>query len=100
MIDILSEKVVSFTEATGHLPRRRKGKRPHVATVYRWAQKGCKGVRLETIQVGGTKCTSLEALQRFFEQLTQRDETPVPTTPKAGARSVSDAKRTLAEAGI
>lgn len=27
-------------------------------------------VRLETIQLGGTKCTSLEALQRFFDRLT------------------------------
>lgn len=69
MIDLLSERVISFTDATAVLPRRRAGRKPHVATLYRWAQKGCRGVRLETIQIGGTKCTSVEALQRFFERL-------------------------------
>ena len=70
-IDLLSEHVVSLTKATSHLPRRRKGKRPNVSTLFRWAQHGIKGVRLETIQVGGCKCTSLEALQRFCDRLTQ-----------------------------
>lgn len=37
MIDLSSETVVSLTEATRHLPRRRKGRRPSVATIYRWA---------------------------------------------------------------
>jgi hypothetical protein len=62
----LSENLVSLTEATKLLPRRRKGKRPNVVTVYRWSTIGCRGVKLETIQVGGTRCTSREALQRFF----------------------------------
>ena len=41
-----------------------------MATLYRWASHGCRGVRLETIQIGGTKCTSRQALQRFFAGLT------------------------------
>lgn len=70
MINISTEQVVSFTHATKHLPQRRAGKRPHVATLYRWSQRGCKGIHLETVQIGGTRCTSLEALQRFFDRLT------------------------------
>ncbi len=58
MIDLIAEQVVSLTEATIHLPRRREGKRPHVATLYRWASHGIHGVRLETLRVGGTLCTS------------------------------------------
>lgn len=69
MIDISQERVLSFAEAADVLPRRRGRKKPHVATLYRWSQRGCRGVQLETIQVGGTKCTSVEALQRFFQQL-------------------------------
>lgn len=69
MIDLSAEKVISFTEATKLLPRRRAGKRPHVATLYRWANRGLRGICLETIQVGGTRCTSIEALQRFFDSL-------------------------------
>ena len=65
MITISSETILSLDEATHRLPKRRGGKRPHIATLYRWAQRGVRGVRLETIQVGGTLCTSVEALQRF-----------------------------------
>jgi Protein of unknown function (DUF1580) len=70
MIEHETETVLSLTDAAARLPRRRGGKRVNVATLYRWASHGCRGVRLETLQIGGTKCTSLEALQRFFDRLT------------------------------
>lgn len=69
MIDIKKEKVLSFAEICLLLPRRRAGRASHPATLYRWANPGLRGIKLETIQVGGTLCTSLEALQRFFNQL-------------------------------
>jgi hypothetical protein len=43
--------------------------RPHLATIHRWATRGLRGVRLEFAQVGGTRVTSEEALQRFFDAL-------------------------------
>ncbi len=70
MIDTNTETVLSFTEAAKGLPRRRGAKRPHVSTIYRWSSSGCKGVILESIQIGGTRCTSKEALARFFNALT------------------------------
>ena len=73
MIDIHLEKLVSFPEAARLLPRRRRGRKPHVATLYRWASRGLRGHRLETIRVGGSLCTSVEALQRFFDKLTDRE---------------------------
>ena len=69
MIDVANENTISLTEAAKQLPRRRAGKRTHVATLYRWGIRGLNGVRLETIQIGGTRCTSVEALQRFFDRL-------------------------------
>jgi len=69
MINFNTENVISFSEACRRLPRRRAGRRSHPATMYRWASQGIRGVKLETIQIGGTLCTSLEALQRFFEKL-------------------------------
>jgi len=74
MIDFVTEEVVSLNEAASHpgLPRRRRGKKPNVAILYRWAQVGVRGIRLETIQVGATKCTSVEALRRFFDALTEQ----------------------------
>ncbi len=70
MIDPTTESLVSLTEAARLLPARRGGKRPHVSSLYRWTKAGRRGVVLESIQVGGTRCTSKEALARFFEALT------------------------------
>ncbi|UCC31055.1 MAG: DUF1580 domain-containing protein [Phycisphaerales bacterium] len=99
MIDLHNETVCSLAEATTHLPKRRAGKRPHVSCLYRWAQNGVRGIKLETIQVGGTLCTSLEALQRFCERLTN------PTTQRSRptrtrTRQLQSAERELAAAGL
>src|SRR3954468_21569029 len=55
------------------LPRLRGGKRVHVATVFRWAQRGIRGVRLAVIQIGAVKCTTPEAIDDFFRRLTDQD---------------------------
>jgi hypothetical protein len=103
MIDISVETVLTFTEAAARLPRRRRGKKPHIATLYRWAERGLKGVRLETIQVGGTCCTSIEALQRFFNGLAKpRSETSqtLPQYSRTRLRQIEQAERECEEAGI
>lgn len=100
MIDLQNEEVLSLTEATKRLPRRRKGKRPHVATLYRWVQHGVRGTKLEAIQVGGTLCTSLEALQRFCERCTDPSSRPPSSTSKSREREIKKAEADLAEAGI
>lgn len=100
MIDLTSERVMTLAQATKHLPRRRQGKKPHASTLYRWAMNGVQGVRLEVIRVGGTLCTSLEALQRFCERCTD-SSTPAKTkTTKAREREIVRAERELARAGI
>ena len=71
MINLKTETILSFSEVCRRLPRRRAGRPLHPATLYRWANPGLRGIKLETIQVGGTLCTSLEALQRFFDKLSQ-----------------------------
>ncbi len=100
MIDLSSENVFSLTEATEHLPHRRGGRAVHVATLYRWAQRGVRGVILESLQVGGTKCTSLEALQRFFERLSNPNGTATTIrTPTKRQRAAEKADADLAAAG-
>jgi hypothetical protein len=71
MIDTTAEDVLTLAQAADGLPRRRAGRKTDVSTLYRWSTAGCRGVLLETIQVGGTRCTSREALQRFFERLSR-----------------------------
>ena len=73
MIDMATEKLISLKDACGLLPRRRRGVRPHFSTLWRWATEGLKGVKLEVIKVGSTLCTSREALQRFFQRLSDAD---------------------------
>jgi hypothetical protein len=91
MIDHEVETVLSLTDAAARLPRRRGGKRVNVATLYRWASNGCRGVRLETIQIGGTRCTSMQALQRFFDRLT--DSGPDPSLAASGTRHPAPVRR-------
>ena len=69
MIDISKEHVIPLAAVAAELPRRRRGRKTHISTLYRWSGPGCRGVILETIQIGATRCTSREALQRFFERL-------------------------------
>jgi len=95
-IDPSTETLISLTEAAKLLPRRRGGRKPHVSTLYRWSIGGCKGVILETIQVGGTRCTSRPALARFFRRLTERAGT-APTSPCTPARRKKRVKRAISE---
>jgi hypothetical protein len=102
MIDPNKESLLSLCEAARHLPRRRAGKRPHVSCLYRWTTAGCKGIILETIQVGGTRCTSREALARFFRRLTQGDTADAHVVRSVAKRERDTAKaiRELEKAGV
>jgi hypothetical protein len=74
-IDPTTEKLRSFAEAARRLPALRGGKPVNPTTIWRWTTRGVRGpggvpVRLEAIKVGGTTCTSDEALARFYRALT------------------------------
>jgi hypothetical protein len=55
------------------------GTKPHVSTLWRWCLKGCKGVRLESICIGGKRFVTASALERFVQDSTAR-QTPPPMT--------------------
>jgi len=105
----IDETILPPADAAKELPRRRRGRKTHVSTLYRWMTTGCRGVVLESIQVGGTRCTSRVALQRFFERLSGPDPTgpggghagPVPVRRSAARRqrASAEAGRRLAEMG-
>jgi hypothetical protein len=97
-IDISREPPITLSEAAAHVPRRRRGRKTAVTTLYRWSSAGVRGVKLETIQVGGSRCTSLAALQRFFDRLTTHGLDPGrPTRSAEGptARRAANADREL-----
>jgi hypothetical protein len=115
LLDVIKETVITFQEATEIMPRRRRGRKPHISTLYRWSTSGCRGVVLDTVQVGATRCTSREALQRFFENLTissrivddRRVDTGVTTmapllsrTPSQRQQASEQAARQLERLGV
>lgn len=61
-----NEPVMTLVEAAGWLEQR-FGRRPNVATIWRWATKGLRGVRLRTISLGRYRYTTQSALERFIE---------------------------------
>jgi hypothetical protein len=52
------------------------------------------------LQVGGTKCTSLQALQRFFDRLTDHQATAPTPLLAHRRRAIRDAEAILDAAGI
>lgn len=99
MVDISCENLIPLREAPRHLPNRPNGKRLHVSACYRWVTRGVRGVVLESIRLGGTTYTSLEALQRFGERLRLRSVDPQsdPPQPASCIRRIEQAARRVAQ---
>ena len=100
MIDTTAEEILTLTQAADELPRRRRGRKTHVSTIYRWTVAGCRGVVLESIQVGAIRCTSREALQRFFERLTIHVEPSDRRTMAERLRAADAAEQELKRRGV
>lgn len=94
MIRLESEQLIPLKDVPllDILPVRRAGKRLSLCTLYRWANQGLRGRRLETLKIGGQRCTSIPALQRFFHECAGVKASDTPTqapqstkvlTPKA-----------------
>ena len=69
MISIHSETLVPLSEAAAHVPQA-----PHASTVQRWFLRGVRGVRLETVLIGGKRFTSVEALDRFHRAVNSHED--------------------------
>src|SRR5262249_61954699 len=96
MIDPLREELLPFNVARNLFPRRRRGKHPSLSCMYRWSDKGCRGVVLEYLNVGGTRCTSPEAVARFLRGLTRLgSQVEAVRTPAARERASSRAEEEL-----
>jgi len=65
-LNLLTEEVITLTEARNFLPEVQGLQRPHVCTVWRWTLKGIGGVKLETVKIGSRIVTSKQALTRFI----------------------------------
>lgn len=97
MIDISSETLLTFSEASKRLPGR-----PHVSTLHRWRLRGVRGIKLESCLVGGKRYTSHEAVQRFSAATTAAADGAVAQSRPSRQRAVAlrNAEAELRRAGI
>ena len=90
-LDFTKEQAIPLSDVPRYVPKRR-GKKVHYSTVYRWATKGARGRVLETMLSGGLRYTTIEAVGRFL--------TAKPSAPER-AHDLSDAiDAALTEAGV
>jgi len=95
MPNLLEEDRISLTELA-----RREG--VNICTVWRWAQRGVKGIKLETFCVGGRRYTTQEAFARFVERSTAAaNETSASSTSNHDTdRHERLVEKQLEEAGL
>jgi hypothetical protein len=77
-IDPLREEILTFSQAAKRLPHLQRDRPIHTSTLWRWAKRGLRGIKLETTKVGGPRVTSTEARLRFFAALANADALPIP----------------------
>ena len=73
MIVIQNETLIAFKDLPGWC-QQNLGRRISPSTLHRWRLRGCRGIKLETLLIGGTRTTSEEALQRFFSATTRMQD--------------------------
>ncbi len=74
MIDLATEEIISLAEACSLVPGSSPGKRLHISTIYRWTETGARGVKLQTVQVGGKRCTTRAFINQFIEELSKPEK--------------------------
>ena len=90
-IDTALETLLTFADARTAFPGDR---RLSLATMHRWRERGVRGVRLETLLIGGHRYTSREAIDRFITAQNADDNPVVPTLTASQRRRQSEAART------
>lgn len=74
---------------------------PHVATIFRWMQRGLNGVRLRFVCAHNSRRTTAEWIRQFFAEVAAAQTSGAMSTPSEVASSaVRSAERELEKAGI
>ncbi len=96
-VDFATEQKFSLKTLASEFPSlRQSGKKLGLATVWRWTDRGVKGVKLE--YVGTTRVTSREALTRFFDRIKEESSSRPSSlieTPTARRKAHETANRQL-----
>lgn len=97
MIDTERDELLSLKAARELCPKV-DGKRPSLAAIWRWCQRGNGGVKLEFVRVGRQIATTRPALERFFHDCTLASQKKVEAPKAPRVRAASQASRAMADA--
>src|SRR4051794_26984473 len=92
-IDVATETLITPKQYAKMRPEGRNGRPMNLATVYRHFNPGVRGIRLEHVKFGGNTYTSIEAVRRFAERLTDAwsgQTIPTSTPVRSAARRARD----------
>ena len=93
----VAEPVVSdmtIKEAPAYFP----GRRPNIATVYRFLLR--EKSALESFRIGGRRFTSVEAIARFIDGCNDQGAVTSASTSRCREREIREAEAELDQAGI
>ena len=65
----VTDKHITISEAAKLIPGR-----PNVSTVHRWANKGVRGVLLESVRAGGRRYTTPGYVAQFLSKLNKSED--------------------------
>jgi hypothetical protein len=82
-IDPLDPEVRPLAQMARSLGRLRDERPVSPSTLWRWASRGLRGVRLEIVRIGGTACTTPDAIRRFLVEVEARRTQTIPEQPTA-----------------
>ena len=86
-----ASRLVLISKSAGFFPNR-----PAIATMWRWATRGCRGVVLRTTLIGGRRYLgdaetgSQQAASEFIDALNSRPATPPSGEQAARAKAASE----------
>jgi len=92
-IDPIKDRLLPLRDAAELFPRRRKGTKVNIATLWRWMTTGARGLVLETVRVGNQNYTTEQAVRAFIAAQSRPTAAPIP-------RSADSAIRRLEKLGL
>jgi hypothetical protein len=101
VIDPQTEPLLTLPRACHLAVLKRDGKPLNLSTIWRWVVKGHKGIRLESLRVGGRVLTTEGAIARFLITCAgQPEPTAEVETPRQRSKKLKRAERELVADGV
>ena len=95
-----SENLILLKDVPDRIPPGSRG-RVTYSTVWRWIHQGQRGIKLETLYIGGSVYTSNEAIERFISAVSAaRQNRPDPMVQADRTKRAEASRRRLAARGV